>query len=596
MDFDSVLKEVGDFGKFQKRRLVLLGFPLLVGTLNVFLQVFTAGKSNHWCQSWKNEDCKALNLTRELCDNFKREISIPVTISEDDKTSFEQCEKYSVTASDFEAAVEIAGRNISLETISCDDGWVYDRSTFPSTIIMDVRMMHVLQFLCMPYYASNVRGFGRRKAQLFSFICGGVFGIATTFSLNFWMYVVLRFITAVLLSGSNCFVLSNEMVGPSRRVLAGNVIFFIPESPRWLVNQSRTKDAEKDLRNMARENDKPVGRDFTVKNCTRDETHHSINLKGTFLDLIRSPVVMLMMINMTFNWTVQAFVYYGLSLSTSELGIDPYISFVISGAIAIPAYFSCVFVAEWFGRKGATFVTLFLGHFLLRYTYSPLRASSLKIKFVTNTTKESKQSLHDRLTRIGFKIDQDEIFTSLTAARNYVEKKNARPFLILSEDAKRDFEGISTHDPTAVVVGLSPESFNYETLNKAFRLILEGASFIAIHKAKYYKRPDGLALGPGPFVQGLEYATGVKAAVVGKPEEAFFHEALQSLDCKPEDALMIGDDVAGDVEGAQLAGMRGILVKTDFHEVYIACILVRLWTLLLEEEWDVEPLDKQCAD
>lgn len=191
-----------------------------------------------------------------------------------------------------------------------------------------------------------------------------------------------------------------------------------------------------------------------------------------------------------------------------------------------------------------------------------LRASSLKIKFVTNTTKESKQSLHDRLTRIGFKIDQDEIFTSLTAARNYVEKKNARPFLILSEDAKRDFEGISTHDPTAVVVGLSPESFNYETLNKAFRLILEGASFIAIHKAKYYKRPDGLALGPGPFVQGLEYATGVKAAVVGKPEEAFFQEALQSLDCKPEDALMIGDDVAGDVEGAQLAGMRGILVKT----------------------------------
>ena len=72
-----------------------------------------------------------------------------------------------------------------------------------------------------------------------------------------------------------------------------------------------------------------------------------------------------------------------------------------------------------------------------------LRASSLKIKFVTNTTKESKQSLHERLTRIGFEIDQDEIFTSLTAARKFVEKKNARPFLILSEDAKRDFEGIN---------------------------------------------------------------------------------------------------------------------------------------------------------
>lgn len=74
-----------------------------------------------------------------------------------------------------------------------------------------------------------------------------------------------------------------------------------------------------------------------------------------------------------------------------------------------------------------------------------------------------------------------------------------------------------------------------------FRLVLDGASLIAIHKAKYYKRPDGLALGPGPFVQGLEYATGVTATVVGKPERAFFTEALVSLGCRPEDAVMIGD-------------------------------------------------------
>lgn len=57
---------------------------------------------------------------------------------------------------------------------------------------------------------------------------------------------------------------------------------------------------------------------------------------------------------------VQAFVYIGLSFSTSSLGIDPYLSFVIIGAVEIPAYLSCVFVAEWFGRKGATFGTLVL--------------------------------------------------------------------------------------------------------------------------------------------------------------------------------------------------------------------------------------------
>lgn len=53
-------------------------------------------------------------------------------------------------------------------------------------------------------------------------------------------------------------------------------------------------------------------------------------------------------------------------------------------------------------------------------------------------------------------------------------------------------------------------------------MILDGAPLIAIHKARYYKRKDGLALGPGPFVTGLEYATDCKATVVGKPEKTFF--------------------------------------------------------------------------
>lgn len=73
------------------------------------------------------------------------------------------------------------------------------------------------------------------------------------------------------------------------------------------------------------------------------------------------------------------------------------------------------------------------------------------------------------------------------------------------------------------------------------RLLLDGAPLIAIHKARYYKRKDGLALGPGPFVTALEYATDTKAIVVGKPEKTFFLEALRDTGCAPEEAVMIGD-------------------------------------------------------
>ncbi len=40
---------------------------------------------------------------------------------------------------------------------------------------------------------------------------------------------------------------------------------------------------------------------------------------------------------------------------------------------------------------------------------------------------------------------------------------------------------------------------------------------------------------------GLEYATDTQATVVGKPEKAFFLEALRDLNCSPEEAVMIGD-------------------------------------------------------
>lgn len=62
---------------------------------------------------------------------------------------------------------------------------------------------------------------------------------------------------------------------------------------------------------------------------------------------------------------------------------------------------------------------------------------------------------------------------------------------------------------------------------------------IGIHAGKYYQRNDGLALGPGCFVKGLEYSAECQAVLVGKPNLGFFRSALGDTD--PEEAVMIGD-------------------------------------------------------
>lgn len=98
-----------------------------------------------------------------------------------------------------------------------------------------------------------------------------------------------------------------------------------------------------------------------------------------------------------------------------------------------------------------------------------LRKAEVNIRFVTNTTKESSKTLFDRLINIGFELKQNEIFSSLNAAVNFVKSNNLNPFYILSSDALTDFPPIDdSKERNAVVIGLSPKDFNYDNMNKAF--------------------------------------------------------------------------------------------------------------------------------
>jgi ribonucleotide monophosphatase NagD (HAD superfamily) len=102
-----------------------------------------------------------------------------------------------------------------------------------------------------------------------------------------------------------------------------------------------------------------------------------------------------------------------------------------------------------------------------------LRESGLKVKFVTNTTKESSRALHRRLTSLGFDVTRDEIFSSLAAARLLVKERGVRPMLLVDKAAEEEFEGLPHSDgpKNAVLVGLAPKLMEYSVLNEAFRYV-----------------------------------------------------------------------------------------------------------------------------
>jgi HAD superfamily hydrolase (TIGR01458 family) len=193
------------------------------------------------------------------------------------------------------------------------------------------------------------------------------------------------------------------------------------------------------------------------------------------------------------------------------------------------------------------------------------RDAGIGLRFVTNTTQRSRGHTLEKLERLGMPVAAEELITPAVLAVEHCRAHgHERVALLMADDVKADFAGVADaeDDVDAVVVGDLGERFDYAVLNRAFRLVLDGAELIALQRNRYWLRADGLALDVGPFVAALEYAADVQAVVVGKPAPAFFLLALSQLGAEPADAAMVGDDVESDVIGAQRAGLRGVLVRT----------------------------------
>jgi HAD superfamily hydrolase (TIGR01458 family) len=195
---------------------------------------------------------------------------------------------------------------------------------------------------------------------------------------------------------------------------------------------------------------------------------------------------------------------------------------------------------------------------------SRIRARKIPIRFVTNTTTTTRAEMARRMLMLGFDVDASDFITTPVAAASLLRAGGIeRVRLVISPSIRAEFEGLSTKPPhQAVVIGDIGRAWNYDILNEIFRLVMDGAEIVALHKGRYWQVEDGLALDIGAFVTGLEYATGKTASVVGKPSPAMYYAALADLGLDASDVVMFGDDIYNDVAGAQAAEVRSVLVQT----------------------------------
>ena len=222
-----------------------------------------------------------------------------------------------------------------------------------------------------------------------------------------------------------------------------------------------------------------------------------------------------------------------------------------------------------------------------------LRRTGVPFRLLTNTTSRSRRLLLDRLVSYGFDVRPEEIFTAVRAgARLAAGAGHVRLAPFVAPGALEDLGEFqlaggtapaplpAAGRPTVLLIGDLGASWSYALLQEAFELLLEGADFVALSRDRFWRAEGHLVLDAGPFVAALEHAAGRPARLAGKPSLEFFETALASLglpaNVPRRDIVMVGDDLATDVEGAQRAGLRGVLVRTGkFRPELLAASAVR---------------------
>ncbi|KAM8772701.1 solute carrier family 22 member 7-like isoform 1-T1 [Acanthopagrus schlegelii] len=397
MKFDDILAEVTGFGRFQIMTILLMTAARMTLPFHYLLNNFVAAVPSHHCNITSLDYGDAF---RNLSHEERLIVSIPV--QEDGTLS--SCQMFAQP----QYHLLIESSNITdLPTVPCQNGWMYDNTTFKSTLatewdlVCDKRRLNKTSatiFFIGVMLGAAVFGylsdrFGRKKALLVSYVTSTVFGFTSAFSSNFTMFAVMRFFTGLGLSGSSMVtvVLSVEWVDIKHRTAVGILmsmdwsistalfslvaycvndwryltatvtcpmclaiicLWWLPESARWLISNGKVESAHFYLTKCAKVNGREqFMTDLKPEVLSKVIVVENENKKYSFLDLVRTPRMRRLALLTGIVWFAVACTYYGLSLNIEGFGVNIYLTQFIFGTIEVPGKALIYFTVKKIGRR-----------------------------------------------------------------------------------------------------------------------------------------------------------------------------------------------------------------------------------------------------
>ncbi|XP_008705756.2 solute carrier family 22 member 10 isoform X1 [Ursus maritimus] len=435
MAFQELLDQVGGLGKFQVLQMVLiLPFAMMI-ICQILLENFTAAIPGHRC--WVpllDNDTVSDNDTGILSPDALLRISIPL----DSDLRLEKCHRF------IHPQWQLLHLNGTFTNMTepdketCLDGWVYDQSSFPSTIVTEWDLVcnyqsqkSIVQSLFMAgmLVGGLIGGhlsdrFGRKLILRWCLLLLTIFGTSAAFVHTFLIYCSLRFLSGCssIIILTNGMMLIIEWVRPPSKVMAITVIFcalsvgqivlgglafvfrewrtlqlvvsvpflvfflssrWLVESARWLIVNNKPEEGLKALRKVAHINGMQNAGDALtmegLRSIMQDELE-AAQIKTTELDLFRVPSLRkrtCLLLFVRFGITVP---FYGVIINLQHFGSNIFLFQVVFGALTAIVRSLPLLVQNHMGRRTTQTLFMFLvGLSVLVNTFVPQEMQTLRV-------------------------------------------------------------------------------------------------------------------------------------------------------------------------------------------------------------------------
>lgn len=404
--FDDVLAELGEFGLEQKINYFLFSLPYILTSMQLMGWVFVGATFPHRCRVPGDETASFSNYSSNWTAG--------------------QCSRTNLATNESETCVDGYFYQTEKGGDSVSEDWdlVCGREGMKATIGAAPMAGYLVGGLVFGILTDK---FGRKPTYFIANILMASGGILAAFAPEFFSFACARTLAGFAIAGieAACFVMGMEMVGPSKRTLAGIVCWFFettgllctvllayliqdnwrllqavysapallclvywwiaPESVRWLVARGRNTEARALIYKAATRNKVRIT-DGLLKEMEKgiEEELKLENSQKTYtaLDLFRYPCLRGKTLILMVCWVTCASLYYVLLLDQSELSEDKYVGFLMTAAVQLPGYVYviCTLERPAFGRKNSMCMFLILtGAALFTHPFIPPEYPKLRI-------------------------------------------------------------------------------------------------------------------------------------------------------------------------------------------------------------------------